>query len=322
VLVSLDAIREAAGRISGIARRTPVLDLSDFAGRPFLVKCESHQPGGAFKIRGATNMLRRLPADALRRGVITYSSGNHGQAVALAASRLDGRAVIVMPTTAPAVKVAGVKRWGAEVIQEGTTSIERRKRAEIEADARGLTMVPPFDHQWIIEGQGTCGLEILDQVPDAAVVVAPVGGGGLVSGVAAAVKLARPDVRVVGVEPAGAAKMSESLKAGHPITLPRTDTIADGLMPVRPGDLTFEHVEAFVDCVVTVDDAAIARAALWLFYEAKQVIEPSGAATAAAVLWPDGNGPHTDRSKKVVAILSGGNVAPETLVELSRFVSI
>ena len=319
MLVTLEAIRQAAGRVSAIARRTPVLDLSDLAGRPLLVKCESHQPGGAFKIRGATNMLKRLPADALRRGVVTYSSGNHGQAVALAASRLDGRAVIVMPTTAPAVKVAGVRRWGAEVIQEGTTSIERRKRAEAEADARGLTMVPPFDHEWIIEGQGTCGLEILEQVPHAEVVVVPVGGGGLVSGVAAAIKLSRPDVSVVGVEPAGAAKMSESLKAGHPITLPRTDTIADGLMPVRPGDLTFEHVKAFVDRVVTVDDERIARAALWLFHEAKQVIEPSGAATVAAVLWPDDGGLLADRSKKVVAILSGGNVAPETLAELGQW---
>jgi threonine dehydratase len=316
MLVSLDAIQQAAARISAIAHRTPILDLSEAAGRPLFVKCESHQPGGAFKIRGATNMLKRLPADALRRGVITYSSGNHGQAVALAASRLDGRAVIVMPTTAPSVKVAGVKRWGAEVIQEGTTSIERRKRAEAEASARGLTMVPPFDHEWIIEGQGTCGLEILDQLPDAAVVVAPVGGGGLVSGVAAAIKLSRPDVLVVGVEPAGAAKMTASLKAGHPVTLARTDTIADGLMPVRPGDLTFEHVQAFVDQVVPVDDERIARAALWLFHEAKQVIEPSGAATVAAVLWPDEAGLLADRSKKVVAILSGGNVAPETLAAL------
>jgi len=316
MLVSLEAIHKAADRVRSIARRTPVLDLSDLAGRPLLVKCESHQPGGAFKIRGATNMLKRLPPESLRRGVITYSSGNHGQAVALAASRLDGLAVIVMPTTAPAIKVAGVKRWGAEVIQEGTTSIERRTRAEAEADARGLTMVPPFDHEWIIEGQGTCGLEILDQVPDAAIVVAPVGGGGLVSGVAAAVKLSRPDVLVVGVEPAGAAKMTASLRAGQPVTLPRTETIADGLMPVRPGDLTFEHVKAFVDQVVTVDDERIARAALWLFHEAKQVIEPSGAATVAAALWPEPNTLLADRSKKIVAILSGGNIAPETLVEL------
>ena len=174
------------------------------------------------------------------------------------------------------------------MIQEGTTSVERRKRAEAEAAARGLTMVPPFDHEWIIEGQGTCGLEILEQVPDADVVVVPVGGGGLVSGVAAAIKLSRPDVSVVGVEPAGAAKMTRVAAAGHPVTLDH-DTIADGLMPVRPGDLTFEHVKAFVDGSSRWT-TNIARAAVWLFYEAKQVVEPSGAATVAAVLWPNGDG--------------------------------
>jgi threonine dehydratase len=314
--VSVDDFREAARRIASIARRTAVVDVSDLAGRPLLLKCEMQQPGGAFKIRGATNMLMRLPADALARGVITFSSGNHGQAVALAASRLGGRAVIVMPTTAPAVKVAGVKRWGAEVILEGTTSIERRKRAEAEAAARGLTMVPPFDHQWIVEGQGTCGLEILEQVPDAAVIVVPMGGGGLVSGVAAAVKQSRPNLAVVGVEPAGAAKMTASLAAGHPVTLDRAESVADGLMPVRPGDITFEYVRTFVDRVVTVDDAAIKRAALWLFHEAKLVVEPSGAATVAAVLWPGEDSPLADTSKKVVAILSGGNVSPETLAKL------
>lgn len=315
-LVSLDAIREAARRIATIARRTPILDVSALADRPLLLKCEPQQPGGAFKIRGATNMLKRLSADALRRGVITYSSGNHGQGVALAASRLGAPAVIVMPTTAPAIKVAGVRRWGGEVILEGMTSADRFKRAQAEAAARGLTMVPPFDHEWIIEGQGTCGLEILEQVPDVQVVVVPVGGGGLISGVSAAVKLSRPDVQVIGVEPAGAAKMTASLAAGHPVTLDKTESIADGLMPVRPGDLTFEHVKAFVDCVVTVDDAAIARAALWLFEEAKQVVEPSGAATVAAVLWPSAGSPLADTSKRVVAILSGGNVAPETLAAL------
>jgi threonine dehydratase len=294
-----------------------MVDVSEPAGRPLRLKCEMQQPGGAFKIRGATNMLMRLPKDALARGVITYSSGNHGQAVALAASKLGGRAVIVMPTTAPAVKVAGVKRWGAEVIQEGTTSLERRKRAEAEAEARGLTMVPPFDHEWIIEGQGTCGLEILEQAPDAEVVVVPMGGGGLVSGVSAAIKLSRPGVMVVGVEPAGAAKMTASLAAGHPVTLDRAQSVADGLIPVRPGDLTFEYVRRFVDRVVTVDDAAIGRAALWLFHEAKLVVEPSGAATVAAVLWPAADSPLADRSKRVVAILSGGNVAPETLAGLA-----
>jgi threonine dehydratase len=315
-LVTLDAIREAARRIASIARRTPILDVSALADRPLVLKCEPQQPGGAFKIRGATNMLKRLPADALTQGVITYSSGNHGQAVALAAERLGAHAVIVMPTTAPAIKIAGVKRWGGEVILEGTTSADRFTRAQAEAAARGLTMVPPFDHAWIIEGQGTCGLEILEQVPDVDVVVVPIGGGGLVSGVAAAVKLSRPNVQVIGVEPTGAAKMTASLAAGHPVTLDRTVSIADGLMPVRPGDLTFEHVKAFVDHVVTVDDAAIARAALWLFDEAKQVVEPSGAATVAAVLWPAAGSPLADKSKKVVAILSGGNVAPETLAAL------
>jgi threonine dehydratase len=315
-LVSLDAIRAAAQRIGQIARVTPVIDVTDFASRPLVLKCEPQQPGGAFKIRGATNMLLRLPHDALKRGVITYSSGNHGQAVALAASRLGTQAVIVMPTTAPEIKVKGVKRWGAEVILEGTTSIERRKRAEHEAAARGLTMVPPFDHEWIIEGQGTCGLEILDQVPDVEMIAVPVGGGGLVSGVAAAVKQSRPGVIVVGVEPAGAAKMSSSLAAGRPVTLERVTSIADGLIPVRPGDLTFEHVKAFVDHVVTVEDAQIAQAALWLFSEAKQVVEPSGAATVAAVLWPPADSPLADRSKKTVAILSGGNVSASTLATL------
>jgi threonine dehydratase len=317
-LVSLEAIRQAATRIQPIARRTPLLDVSELAGRPLQLKCEPQQPGGAFKIRGATNMLMRLSEDERRRGVITYSSGNHGQAVALAASRLHAPAVVVAPTTAPAIKVAGMKRWGAEVILEGTTSAHRLARAQQEAKARGLTMVPPFDHEWIIAGQGTCGLEILEQAPDVDLVVVPVGGGGLISGVAAAVKQSNPKVTVVGVEPAGAPKMSRSLAAGHPVTLESTSSIADGLMPVRPGDLTFEHVHAFVDEVVTVTDDEIAKAALWLFYEAKQVVEPSGAATVAALLWPKPGSRLDDRRQNAVAILSGGNVAPETLAELER----
>jgi len=317
-LVSVAAIRAAAARIAKIARRTPMLDVSDLAGRPLLLKCEPQQPGGAFKIRGATNMLMRLSDDQRARGVITFSSGNHGQAVALAASKLGSPAVIVMPTTAPAVKVAGVKRWGGEVILEGTTSNDRRVRAEKEAAARGLTMVPPFDHEWVIEGQGTLGLEILDQEPDVSIVVVPVGGGGLIAGVSAAIRQSKPDVTIIGVEPEGAAKMSTSLSAGAPVTLDKTSSIADGLMPVRPGDITFQHVQQFVDRVVTVTDADIARAALWLFHEAKQVVEPSGAATVAAVLWPPDGSPLVDKSRKVVAVLSGGNVAPETLAALER----
>jgi threonine dehydratase len=317
-MVSLGAIRDAAARIKGTARRTAVIDVSELAGRPLLLKCEPHQPGGAFKIRGAMNMIMRLSDEERRRGVITYSSGNHGQAVALAASKLGITAVVVMPTTAPAIKVAGVKRWGAEVIQEGATTIDRLRRAEAEIAARSLVMVPPFDHEWIIEGQGTCGLEILEQVPDVDVVIVPVGGGGLAAGVAAAIKQVQPAVAIVAVEPAGAAKMSASLAAGHPVTLEKTETIADGLMPVRPGDLTFEHVKAYVDQMVTVDDRQIADAALWLFNEAKQVVEPSGAASVAAALSPRPDSPHADRSKKVVAILSGGNIAAETIAKLGR----
>jgi threonine dehydratase len=319
-LVSIEAIREAVPRIAAIARSTPVLDVSFPAARPLWLKCESHQPGGAFKIRGATNMLMRLPAADRQRGVITYSSGNHGQAVALAASRLGTHAVVVMPTTAPAIKIDGVARWGGEILFEGTTSGARRARAEAEAAARALTIVPPFDHAWIIEGQGTCGLELLDQLPEIDVVVVPIGGGGLISGVAAAVKQLRPETMVVGVEPEGAAKMTASLAAGRPETLDVAESVADGLIPVRPGDLTFLHVEAFVDRVVTVSDDQIKRSALWLFTDAKQVAEPSGAASVAAVLWPSAGSPLADRALRVAAIVSGGNVAPQTLAGFARTV--
>ena len=190
--VTLDDIRAASARVARVARVTPLLDVSSLAGRPLLLKCENTQPGGAFKIRGAYNMVARLTAEQRRRGVITFSSGNHGQAVALAARELGAPAVVVMPTTAPKVKVAGTRGFGAEVIFEGTTSTERRARAEAEATARGLTMVPPFDHPWIIAGQGTAGLEILDQCPATAAVLVPIGGGGLAAGVSAAIKLSRP----------------------------------------------------------------------------------------------------------------------------------
>lgn len=310
-LTTLADLAAASARVRAFARRTPVIDVSDLAGRSLFLKCEHHQPGGAFKIRGASNAVASLGPDALARGVVTYSSGNHGQAVALAAHRAGAPAVIVMPTTAPAIKVKGVERWGGEVILEGTTSAHRKRRAEAEAAARGLTMVPPFDHPLVIAGQGTCALEILEQMPDVAAIVVPVGGGGLVSGVAAAVKLTRPAVKVIGVEPAGAAKMTASLAAGQPVTLASTSSIADGLMPVRPGDLTFAHARAYVDEIVTVEDADIADAALWLFYEAKQVVEPSGAATTAAL-----RAGRVEAAGPVVAIVSGGNVAPATLQAL------
>jgi threonine dehydratase len=312
-LVTLDEIRDAARRIAGIARVTPLLDISEIAGRPLLLKCENMQTGGAFKIRGAFNMVAQLTDEQRQRGVITFSSGNHGQAMAIAARALHAPAVVVMPTTAPKVKVDGVRRVGGEVIFAGTTSTDRKTRAETEARARGLTIVPPFDHEWIIAGQGTAGLEILEQQPDVGAVLVPIGGGGLAAGVAAAIKLSRPEVRVIGVEPTGSAKMKASVEAGQPVTLERTQSIADGLLPVRPGDLTFAHVRRFIDEVVTVTDDQIVDAVLWLVAGAKVIVEPSGAATVAAAL--AGAGP---RDLPVVAVVSGGNMDLETLEEFRR----
>jgi threonine dehydratase len=312
-LVTLEAIREAAERVRPIARRTPLVDVSAAAGRALFLKCESLQPGGAFKIRGAYNMVAQLTEDQRRRGVVTYSSGNHGQAMALAARALGAPAVVVMPTTAPSIKVDGARSFGAEVIFAGTTSIERRARAEDEAERRGLTMVPPFDHEWIIAGQGTAGLEILEQLPDVAAVLVPIGGGGLIAGVSAAIKLSRSGVQVIGVEPSGAAAMKASVEAGHAVTLESTASIADGLMPVRPGDLTFAHVQAFVDRIVAVDDRQIADAVVWAFEKAKIVAEPSGAATIAAAL-----AGAADVAGPAVAIVSGGNMSLERLEELRR----
>lgn len=310
-LVTVEDIAAAAARIRPAARRTPLIEVAWPGAEQgqLLLKCENFQPMGAFKIRGAYNMLAQLAPEDLRRGVITYSSGNHGQAVALAARLLGARAVIVMPTTAPGVKVAGAKGYGAEVTFAGTTSLERKQRAEELAAERGLTMVPPFDHPMIIAGQGTVGLEILEQCPEVATVVVEVGGGGLSSGVSAAIKQRAPHVRVIGVEPEGAAKMSRSLAAGEPVTLDRVSSIADGLITVRPGDLTFAHVRAFVDEVVTIGETDIIRAVAWLCRHARIVAEPSGAVTTAAVMLGLAG---IDPSKgPVVAIVSGGNVEPE-----------
>lgn len=305
--VTLDDIRAAAARVAGTAIRTPTVSLPwpgpAPAPHPFWIKCENLQPMGAFKIRGAFNMLAQLPADARARGVITYSSGNHGQGVAMAAHVMGVPAVIVMPTTAPAVKVDGVRSYGAEVIFAGTTSLDRQRRAEDEAAARGLSMIPPFDHAMIIAGQGTVGLELLDQVPDLGTVFVPMGGGGLIAGVSTAIKLSRPEVRVVGVEPEGAAKMRAARDAGQPVTLPSSKSIADGLMNLRAGATTFAHVQRHVDELVAVPDDAIATAVAWLYRHARIVAEPSGAAATAAVMLGLG----APRGV-VAAIVSGGNV--------------
>lgn len=325
-LVSLDDIRAAAERIRGVAIRTPVLEAGPMprgaaasgagaagpgAGADRLaLKCENLQPMGAFKIRGACNMIAQLAPEARAAGVITFSSGNHGQAVALVARHFGTRAVVVMPETASPLKIERVKRYGGEVILEGTTSLDRQVRAQAEAERRSLTMIPPFDHPAIVAGAGTVGLEILQQYPSVGSVYVPVGGGGLIAGVSAAVKQMRPGVRVIGVEPAGAAKMAAAIEAGHPVTLAATASIADGLLPVRSGDLTFAHVQAFVDRVVPVSDAAIVEAMQWLFAEARIVAEPSGAVTVAAALAAG-----TGDGGPAVAVVSGGNIGGEVFAK-------
>jgi len=314
-LVEQDAIRDAARALRGIAIDTPLLPahwLGEEIGAEVRLKCENLQRAGAFKIRGAYTMISRLPEETRRNGVITYSSGNHAQAVALAAGIFGIPAVVVMPTTAPRVKVEGAKRLGAEVVFEGTTSAERHRRALDIASQRGLAMVPPFDHPDIIAGQGTAGLEITRDWPDVDAVLVPIGGGGLASGIAAWVKRERPRCLVIGVEPEVSCAMRRSIDAGQPVTIEPQPSIADGLLPVRPGDLTFAHAHALLDDIVTVPEDAIADATARLLTRSRLIVEPSGAATVAALL----AGRFQPRGRRTAAVLSGGNLDPGRIPEL------
>jgi threonine dehydratase len=247
-----------------------------------------------------------LPEDERANGVVTYSSGNHGRAVALAASILDVPAVVVVPVDAPQVKVDAIRALGAEIFEEGTTSVQRKRRAEGIARERDLAIVPPFDHPRIIAGQGTVGLEIVEDWPEVERVLVPVGGGGLLAGVAAAVRRLRPEAEVFGVEPVGAASMRRSLEAGHPVELESVSSVADGLKPVRPGDLTYQHAQALVSDVIIVDDAEILKGLAWCAEEYRLMVEPSGAAAVGAVL----AGKLPEPEKQTAVILSGGNVDP------------
>lgn len=312
-LVGLDAIREAHERIRSVVVRTPLYPAAALQSEldgDVRLKLESLQRAGSFKIRGAYNFVAQIPEESRSRGIITYSSGNHAQAVALAA-RLHGiRAVVVMPVTSPTVKREGAERLGAQVELEGTTSIERRVRAEEIAEAEGLAMVPPFDDPRIIAGQGTVGLEIAEDWDDFDTVLVPVGGGGLCSGCAAALRRLRPEVRIVGVEPAGGASMKAALDAGEPVTLDRSESIADGLLPVRTGDLTFRHIRDLVDDIVLVDEEPIREAATFLLLQQRLVVEFSGAATVAALR----SGQVDAKNRRTVAVISGGNVDPSVLI--------
>ena len=306
-LVSLDEIRAAAALLRGIAVRTPLLPcdpLTEQLGAPVLLKPEMLQRGGAFKFRGAYTFLARLSPEARARGVITASSGNHGQAVALAAKLFGVAATIVMPTTVPRAKRDGAVRLGARCFYAGVSTAERMTRALEIAEAEGLTMVPPYDDPTIIAGQGTLGLEIGEDCPQVGTVLVPVGGGGLSSGVATAIKALAPQARVIGVEPEGSPKYSRAVAAGEPVTIAANpEGLADGLLAVRIGTRNFQHLQTHMDEVITVPDAFLPCAVQFLLDRMKIVTEPSGAITVAALL---------DRRVAVtgptVCVLSGGNV--------------
>jgi threonine dehydratase len=307
-VVTARDIQDAAAGLRGIARRTPLIYVEELGAH---LKLENEQPIGAFKIRGAYNAIRKLPNAARQRGVITYSSGNHGQAVAYAAKQFGVRAVVTMPETAPAVKVAGVKKWGGEVVFAGRTSEDRRVKAEEIAREAHLAIIPPFDHADIVAGQATVALEIVEQLPDVETVVVPVGGGGLISGVVAGLAAAGSRAVVWGVEPSGAPKLHDSLAAGKVVRLDHTGSIADGLITLNVGNIPFAELtreRARIRGVVLVEDDSIRAAVQFLWRTCRLAVEPSGAATTAALL--DGAVP---RARTTVLVVSGGNVDPSLL---------
>ena len=303
---SLDNLREAAAGLVGIAERTPLLPLVELvSGIEVRLKAEHLQPIGAFKIRGAWTAVRRLSPEARQRGVVTSSSGNHGLGVAFAANRHGVPAVIVMPESAPAIKVAGVRELGGEVVQIGAVrGPEQTAEAARLVAERGLAMIPPYDHPDVMAGQGTCGLEILEQWPEVEFIVVPVGGGGLLAGICAAVRALRPGVTVVAVEPAGVPKLSAAIRAGHPATLAGGTSLADGLLTRSVGELTWPVIQSSVREVVSVTDDDIAAAMKWLAIRGIRV-EPSGAVTTAALL----AGRYRPGGPTVV-VATGGNVDP------------
>ena len=315
--VSVGALRDAARTLQGIAERTPMVEVAALAPAPgcsVFLKCEHLQPTGAFKIRGAYNAVARVARERPGTGVVTQSSGNHGQALAFAARQFGLEAVVVMPASTPRVKVAGVERHGGRVVFAGETrSAEQLHRAEAIAREEGLVMIPPFDHPDVVAGQGTCGLEILEQCPDVETILVPVSGGGLLAGISVAVAALRPSTRVVAVEPAGAAKLTAALAAGAPQTLERTRSIADGLLTRSIGSLTFPIIQRSVREVVQVSEDEIAAAVRFLHREAGLRVEPSGAVTTAALL-----AVRVHLTGPTVAVVSGGNVDPDLFHRLAE----
>ncbi|HEX8942361.1 MAG TPA: threonine/serine dehydratase [Gemmatimonadaceae bacterium] len=313
-LVTLRDLEAAARVLAPVAVRTPLLPadvVTDLVGGPVWIKPEMLQRGGAFKFRGAYNFLSHMDPEIRRRGVIAPSSGNHAQAVALAAKLFGVPATVVMPTTVTPAKRGGAERLGARVVLAGTTTADRMARAEQLVAEEGLTLVPPYDHPVIIAGQGTVGLEIAADMPEVDTVLVPVGGGGFSAGVASAIKLRLPNARVIGIEPTGAPKLTRARAAGKPVKLEHSGGLADGLLAVEIGHVTFAHHQRYLDDVLLVDDAALRRAMRLLLDRMKLVVEPSGAITVAALL----EGKFTPRGP-TVAVLSGGNIEWDGLREL------
>ncbi len=312
-LVGIEAVRAAAATLRGVAIRTPLVPFGRPEARRFL-KAESLQPIGAFKIRGAYVAVASLTPAERGRGVITYSSGNHAQGVARAARLLGAPAVVVMPSDAPAMKKARVEADGAEVVVVGTSSEERQRVAEEIAAERGLAIIPPFDDDRIIAGQGTVGLEIAEDLPDVAAVLVPIGGGGLASGVAVAVRALAPAARLIGVEPELAADARESMREGRIVRWAAADvsrTIADGTRTTAIGRRNFAHLAVLLDDIVTVSEAEIAAGVRLAAEESRLVVEPSGALTVAVLAFRSAEAGLDGLAGPIVAVVSGGNVDPE-----------
>src|SRR5579863_3568823 len=318
-MVTLEDIQQAQTRLRGIAARTQLIEFRNgelVGDRKLFLKPENLQPIGAFKLRGAYNKIASLNEAERSRGVITYSSGNHAQGVAYAARALGAKAVIVMPSNAPAIKRSATAALGAEIVTVGPGSLERQVKAEELAAQYGYVIVPPYNDEYIIAGQGTMGLEILEDMPDVGTVLVPIGGGGMLSGIATAIKLSTPSVNVIGVEPELAGDAQASFRARKIVQFPAeqvSQTAADGLRTQSIGPINFEHIMKYVDDIVTVTEDEIRQAMQQLARNARTVAEPSGAVATAAFLFRRNELPKT---RVNVAVISGGNIDPAVLAEI------
>lgn len=318
--ITLNDIHTAQTRLQGITVRTRLIEFNhpESAVRRLFLKPENQQPIGAFKLRGAYNKIASLSPEDRKRGVISYSSGNHAQGVAYAARALGVKSVIVMPDNAPAMKREATAALGAEIVVVGPGSAERQLKAEELAAQHGYVIVPPYNDEQIIAGQGTMGLEIIEDLPEVEAVLAPVGGGGMLSGVATAIKLTNPSTKVIGVEPELAGDAQASFRAGKVVQFPAGEvsrTIADGLRTQSIGAINFEHIRRYVDDIVTVSEEEIRRTVRLLAANPATVAEPSGAVAAAGFLF---RGEQLSKTKLNVAIISGGNIDPQVLEEIRR----